>query len=314
MTDYSLPGKTNLDIEGSREDLLPKLDKPVNIPGTNIELVRPYDGRGIIKVLFDFDGTLSRERDGWPNLMVACNSSALVQAIDDISPKEAIEWVIKDIETTIGIPTYIQMERLASEIERRGGKSKDPAIYKEVYNNSLVAMVKEVHKKLEAGELSSSDLQVTGSIELLSALQERLGNKDSLYLASGTDIEPVVGSVKLLGFDDFFTEERIEAARATNPRQCAKELVVNQLIDKQNLQKGQLGCFGDGSPEILHTYLAGGVCVGVLTPDHSYYEREGHFTVEQKRERLIDAGAHILVPDFSCASALVEVMFSYYKG
>ena len=42
-----------------------------NISGKDIEIIRSFDGRNLTTVLFDFDGTLSRERDGWVNLMVA---------------------------------------------------------------------------------------------------------------------------------------------------------------------------------------------------------------------------------------------------
>ena len=37
---------------------------PLPVPGTSIEIIRPFDGRAITTVLFDFDGTLSLERDG----------------------------------------------------------------------------------------------------------------------------------------------------------------------------------------------------------------------------------------------------------
>ena len=65
--------------------------KTAKISGTNIEIIRPFDGRNLTTVLFDFDGTLSLERDGWVNLIVATCSAAMVQAVPGISVAEAVE-------------------------------------------------------------------------------------------------------------------------------------------------------------------------------------------------------------------------------
>ena len=283
--------------------------KAIKIRGTNIEIIRPFDGRNITTVLFDFDGTLSRERDGWVNLMVATNSAALAQAVPNISVKEAVEWVINDIEQTIGIPTYQQMERLAEEIERRRGKGFSPQRYKDVYNDALVYMVKSRHQKLKTHELELEELRVPGASELLTELYSKFG-ENALFLASGTDIQPVQESVKLLGYDKFFGDRIIASGSTNNDEDCAKQLIIEKLITEKSLQPGQLLCFGDGVPEIEYTNQFGGACVGVLTSDKSHYESRGHFTIEQKRERLIKAGAHILVPDFRCASKLVAIVCS----
>ena len=286
------------------------LETPMEIAGTDIMVVRPYDGRRIRKALLDFDGTLSREREGWINLMVACNLGALCQAVDDTKPEEALEWVIGDIEKTIGVPTYTQMRRLADEIRRRGGEPKEPGEYKGVYTSLLGMLVRKRHDKMESGTLYPSDLQVTGSTHLLSNLAARIGS-DSMYIASGTDIGPVLESVRRLGYDKFFGEQNIVAAGSSgDPEQCAKQMVIERLAREQNLQPGELLCIGDGFPEVLYTYHAGGICVGVVTPDKSNYRHLGHFTPEKKRDRLVRAGAHILVPHFLDSEELVNTIFS----
>lgn len=283
--------------------------KKIKISGTNIEIIRPFDGRNITTVLFDFDGTLSRERDGWVNLMVATCSAAMVQAVPEISVAEAVEWVITDIENTIGIPTYQQMKRLADEIAQRGGSSLSPQRYKDVYNEALIAMVKTAHRKFLAGELDIEALRVPGAIELLTALEKRLG-KAALFLSSGTDIQPVRDSVNILGYENFF-EDRIMASGSNGTNDdCPKQLIIEKLIRERKLQPGQLLTFGDGVPEIEYTEQSGGVCVGVLTPDQSHYESRGHFTIDRKRERLIKAGAHLLAPDFCYSAKLVEIVYS----
>ncbi len=277
--------------------------------GTNVEIIRPFDGRNITTVLFDFDGTLSRERDGWVNLMVAVNSAAMAQAIPDFSVSEAVEWVITDIEQTIGIPTYQQMKRLADEISNRGGSSLSPQRYKDIYNDALTSMVKTAHQRYSSGKLEIEDLRVPGAIELLTELEMKFG-KNALFLSSGTDIKPVKESVKILGYEKFF-EDRIIASGVTgNHNDCPKQMIIEKLIAERNLQPGQLLTFGDGVPEIEYTIRSGGISVGVLTPDKSHYESRGHFTIEKKRERLIKAGANIVVPDFRGSAKLIEIICS----
>ena len=300
MIDYNFPGTTGV------------LDKPITVSGTNIEIVRPYDGRKLTTVLFDFDGTLSLERDGWPDLMVSTNSAALAQAVPSMRVDEAVKWVIEDIEKTIGLPTYMQMKRLTEYIKRRGGTALEPQRYKDTYNNALVAMVRSKYRELETGELTLNDLRVTGALDLLKELSRNAGFKGGLYLASGTDIGPIEKSARLLKYKEYFGKRIVASGSTGNPEQCPKKLVIDRLIKEQNLQSGQILCFGDGFPEILYAYHANGVCVGVLTPDHSHYEHRGHFTVENKRARLIHAGAHILVPDFRDASYLVQIVCSHH--
>lgn len=280
-----------------------------SISGTNIEIIRPFDGRNLTTVLFDFDGTLSRERDGWVNLMVATCSALMVQAIPDITVTEAVEWVIKDIEKTIGIPTLQQMKRLADKINSRGGLSLSPRRYKDIYNDALVSMVNTKHQRLKSNEIDIENLIVPGAIELLSELDKKFG-KGALFLSSGTDIQQVKESAKILSYDNFFEDRIIASGSNGNNSDCPKRLIIEKLVEERNLQPGQLLTFGDGVPEIEYTEKIGGVCVGVLTPDQGHYETRGYFTVEQKRERLIKAGAHLLVPDFLYASTFLEIVCS----
>ena len=91
--------------------------------------------------------------------------------------------------------------------------------------------------------------------------------------------------------------------------------MIHRLIDEVGIRGEELVTFGDGFPEMLYTYRAGGIGVGVLSRDESHYEHLGHFTVEQKRERLIRAGAHILVHSpFGDVPELLDTVFAGYKA
>ncbi len=274
-----------------------------------IEIIRPFSGQNISAVLFDFDGTISREREGWPDIMVATNAAALAQAIPSLSPKEAEEWVIQDIQTTIGIPTYSQMKRLAEHITKLGGNALPAQRYKDVYNSLLVKMVHAKHARArEIGDVSH--LRVAGIAQFLPLLAKKFPN--SIYVASGTDITPIQESARFLEVEKYFTQI-MGAGFSSNPEQCAKEMVITQLQQTHPLKEGQLLCFGDGVPEIEQTIRAGGIAIGVLTPENSSFESAGHFTLDQKRERLIRAGAHILIEDFSNPNELMATLFSNEK-
>ena len=274
------------------------LKNPVIVENTNgnIEIIREFDGSNISVGLFDFDGTLSDERVGWPNLMVATNSAFFMSYTENkLSHKEAEKSVIEDIEKTIGIPTYMQMKRLVAMIEKSGhnGANLDPKLFKDVYNNSLVSMVESRRQQIKSGEISMEDLRIKGSVELLEELSKML--TDGIYLATGSDVDAIKESVDYLGFSKFFPKDRIAGAGSLGPEDDAKEAVIKKMLTEYSIKGNQLLTFGDGFPEILHTHLAGGIAVGVLTRDHSYYEHLGHFTIEQKEQRLRNAGAHIIV-------------------
>jgi len=294
------------------------LKKPVTVENCdgNIEIVRKFSGRSLSVGLFDFDGTLSDERVGWPNLMVANNVAYLVALSSPrLDHKQAEELVIADIEETIGIPTYMQLKRLRTIIEKHGytGPELDPRVFKDTYNDALVGMVESRRQKLTTGEMTMDDLRITGAMQLLQELQKRLSK--GIYLASGSDIDAVVESVKHLGFSDFIPRDRIAAAGTLGPEDDAKEAVINGLLNESGMRGEELLTFGDGFPEMLHTYLAGGVGVGVLSRDESHYEHLGHFTIQQKKQRLLNAGAHILVHrPYENVEKLLDVIFEGYEA
>ncbi len=293
------------------------LKKPVIVDNTNgnIEIIRKFDGSNISVGLFDFDGTLSDERVGWPNLMVATNTAFLIaHSKNKLDHKQAQKNVIEDIEKTIGIPTYMQMKRLAGMIEKNGcnGADLNPKIFKDIFNNSLVSMVESRRSQIVNGTLTKDELRINGSYELLDELSKIL--LEGFYLASGSDVDAIKESIEYLGFSEFFPKERITGAGSLGPEDDAKEAVINRMLNEFSFKGNQLLTFGDGFPEILHTYLAGGIAVGVLTPDHSYYEHQGHFTLKQKEQRLVNAGAHIIVRNpFQNIPQLVNVIKGSYS-
>jgi len=172
-------------------------------------------------------------------------------------------------------------------------------------------MVDSRRAQIKSGDITMEDLRINGSLELLEGLSKML--TDGIYLASGTDVDAIMESVEYLGFSKYFPKDRIAGASTLGPEDDAKEAVINKLLNEYSFKGEQLVTFGDGFPEILHTYLAGGVAVGVLTHDHSYYEHSNHFTIEQKEKRLRKAGAHIIVRNpYQNIPQLIEVIKKGY--
>jgi hypothetical protein len=62
--------------------------------------------------------------------------------------------------------------------------------------------------------------------------------------------------------------------------------------------------FGDGFVEIEETKKAGGIAVGVATDEAN---RQG--IDEWKRERLIQAGADVIIPDFREQEELIQYLW-----
>ena len=294
------------------------LEEPVVVDHTdgNIEIIRPFQGGSLSVGLFDFDGTISDERVGWPNLIVSNNVAFLIALTSPrLEHQRAAKMVIADIEKTIGIPTYLQMKRLRTMIEEHGydGPELDIKMFKDAYNDALVGMVASRRAALQTGEMTIDDLRIDGAMELLRGLHKRLSR--GVYLASGSDVDAVVESVEHLGYSEFFPRDRIAGAGTLGPEEDAKEAVVQKLPHEEGIRGEELVTFGDGFPEMLHTYRAGGVGVGVVSRDHSYYEHLGHFTLKQKENRLVHAGAHILVHrPYENVPELLEVLSKGYPG
>src|SRR5262245_44440349 len=105
----------------------------------DIEVLNPRLPRGRFRfVLFDFDGTLSLIREGWPQVMIPMMVDVLRQAgaaEDDETLAAQVEEFIMRLN---GRQTIYQMIQLAEEVRRRGGQPLDPLAYKHRYHDLLM--------------------------------------------------------------------------------------------------------------------------------------------------------------------------------
>jgi phosphoglycolate phosphatase-like HAD superfamily hydrolase len=250
-------------------------------------------------VLFDFDGTLSLIRSGWQEIMIPYFVEVLratPNAEDNDSIEKAVTYFV-DILT--GKQTIFQCIRLNDEVVKRGGIKIDPVVYKKEYLRRLNNHIYDRKKSLCEGS-DPKDYLVPGSLELLKLLKEK---GCSLYLASGTDEADVLDEAKLLGLDAYFGKH-IYGARDEQITDCIKSEVIGNIITDNKLNGDELLSFGDGFVEIELISDLGGYSVGVAS-DELHFES----IHSRKRERLLEAGASLIIPDFSEATELVDFLF-----
>ena len=271
------------------------------LPGTQIEIVNQAVLGRIKHVLFDFDGTISLLREGWQHIM----GPVCVEMIcGDTQPTpEIVAEVAQMIDETTGIQTIFQMQRLVEMIRAHGlvpeEKMLDPYGYKDIYNDRLMVPVRERIAKLEAGELTLDQVTVRGAHRFLELMKAR---GVAMYVFSGTDRDDVRNEAGKVQAAPYF-EEIWGALRSVED--YSKEKIIREIMAKHDLHGPEVLAIGDGPVELRNVKDAGGVALGIASD-----ETKGFGWDEHKRNRLLRAGADILVPDFGEAEKLVEYLFT----
>jgi phosphoglycolate phosphatase len=265
-----------------------------------IETIHPDIPRGRFRsVLFDFDGTLSLLREGWPQVMIPMMVEVLRSTGTSEGEQELTAVVEEFVMRLNGRQTIYQMIRLAEEVRRRGGTPLDPLEYKHRYHELLMGRIRGRLSDLEEGSAGPEDWTVPGSHALLEALSAR---GLTLYLASGTDLKYVCHEADLLGLTQFFGG-RIYGA-LDDYGKFSKRQVIERMLREEGLGGEELLGFGDGFVEIEEVKRAGGVAVAVASDE---VRRQG--VNAWKRDRLVAAGADLVVPHYRGHESLLEYLF-----
>ena len=278
------------------------------IPGTEIEIVNKWDGNlNIEHAIFDHDGTISTLREGWELIMAPMMIKAIL-GDKYLEADEALYQRVKErsdefIDKTTGIQTLVQMKGLIDLIREFGCVPEDQILdefgYKQIYNDELLIMVKVREEKFAKGELSLEDFTLKNAVAFLQKLHDA-GVK--LYLASGTDEEDVKSEARVLGYDHLF-EGRIYGAVGDVTKE-AKKIVLDRILNSiGDSAHGKVVTFGDGPVEMRETNKRGGISIGIASNELRRYGLN-----EQKRTRLIKAGADVIISDFSQLSQLLKLL------
>lgn len=269
------------------------------LPGTPIEIIHDRVIRGGIKhALFDFDGTLSLVRQGWQQVMNPLMLEVLTHTPRH-EPQNELETIVSQfIDRTTGVQTIYQMMGLADLVRERGATPLDPKEYKRIYLERLWQRIAHRVSGLKDSSLAKDEFLLPGSVNLLQGLQKR---GIICYLASGTDIEYVRDEAATLGLVGYFGGGIYGALG--NLEDYSKAKVIADILSSHRLQGRGLVTFGDGYVEIENTVAAGGLAVGVASDESHPGQLDS-----RKRERLIQAGAQVIIPDFTASQALLAFL------
>ena len=269
--------------------------------GNEIEILRPDLPRGRFRsVLFDFDGTLSLIREGWPQVMIPMMVAVLRETGTAESEAQLTAAVEEFVMRLNGRQTIYQMIQLADEVRRRGGQPADPLAYKHRYHDLLMERIQHRLAALESRTAAAEVWTVPGSHALLENLRRR---GLTLYLASGTDLKYVRHEAELLGLTSYFGEHVYGAL--DQYQNFSKQMIIERILRDHGLCGEELLGFGDGFVEIEEVRRAGGVAVAVASDE---VRRRG--VNAWKRQRLIRAGADIVIPEYRQHERLLEYLFA----
>ena len=250
-------------------------------------------------VVFDFDGTLSLIRKGWQEIMTPYFTEVLMAAPGAGTYEEEQSSAREFIDLLTGKQTIYQCIRLNEEVVKRGGKQVDPLEYKDEYHRRLLEKIEYRRKGLSEGTIDPVEYLVPGSVGIIECL---IGHDVDIYLASGTDEVYVKEEVALLKLDGFF-KGKVYGAR-DDYKLFSKAMVIQKIIEVNDLHGSSLAGFVDGYVEIENIKEVGGTAIGVATDEE---KMEG--IDRWKRERLIKAGADIIIADFRELPLIEEYLF-----
>lgn len=266
---------------------------------TDIEILRPDFPRGRFRfVLFDFDGTLSLIREGWPQVMIPMMVEVL-RATGTTEDDAALTAHVEEFVMRLnGRQTIYQMIQLAEEVQKRGGTPLEPLAYKHEYHRRLMKRIQGRLDSLASGDASPDDWTVPGSHAMLSRLQDR---GLTLYLASGTDVAFVRREAELLGLTRFFGEHIYGAL--DDYQNFSKKMIIERILKEHQLRGEELLGFGDGFVEIEEVKRVGGVAVAVASDEA---KRQGIHA--WKRDRLVKAGADLVIGDYRQVDWVIDYL------
>ena len=275
---------------------------------TPIEVINPVVSRfGFPKVaIFDHDGTISTLRQGWEAVMEETMLAAITGDSFGSLSLDILSVLKKEIKTfidrTTGIQTIEQMHHLVEMIRSHGFVPNQsigtPLSYKRLYNAHLLSMVGKKTHEVKTHRLSAEDVTIKGALSFLRLLHSQ---GTTLYLASGTDVEDVQKEASLLGYSDLF-EGRIFGS-VGDIENDPKRIVIQKILSSLQCDPSLCVVFGDGPVEMREAKRQGICAIGVVSDEVRRYGMN-----PDKRERLVLGGSDLLIPDFSYAPELCELL------
>ena len=221
---------------------------------------------------------------------------------DEVLYHKVVDHSRRFIDKTTGIQTLVQMQGLIELVRQFGCVPEEEILdmygYKAIYNEALLEMVDKRVEKLKRNELDSEDFQMKNARPFLEKLHAQ---GVILYLASGTDEVDVIAEAEALGYAHLFKGGIFGATGDIKVE--AKRVVLERIIEENNLSGSEFATFGDGPVEMRECRKRNGVSVGIASDEVQRFGLN-----QTKRERLVRAGADLIIPDFSQLDKLLETI------
>jgi len=216
-------------------------------------------------------------------------------------PPVVREEVMKYIDDSSGLNTIQQMQHLENLVNKYGfvprAKRLTAEDYKNIYTYRIKKIVNERIDQLRKGENNLTEFVVPGVLSFIDLMKS---SNITLYIASGTDRDDVMEEAKILGVERDF--EKIFGPDNSMP-DFSKDWLIGKMIDWHNTTPEQILIIGDGPVEIKAAKKHGCFALGVASVDNPSSQM-----YEDKYSVLSDAGADIIIPDFSQIGTLSNLL------
>ena len=248
-------------------------------------------------VIFDFDGTLSWIRHGWPEVMQSLMVARFPLAAGE-SPDDLRISLFKDMYRFNGRPTSVYMEAMSRQIQERGAEA-DPSEMLEAYLVQLDQIANGRNEQIRSESCNQDEFIVFGGRALIELMVAR-GLR--VIILSGNPHGQVNEEAELLDLSRYCHGHVYGFKDANN---FSKQSVIEELMAAENFSGENLIAIGDGAGEIMATKALGGLAVAVCSDE----EDNGSGLVdEHKRTTLVDAGADGVIADYREPEALLKTM------
>lgn len=250
-------------------------------------------------VIFDFDGTLSWLRSGWPNLMVQLFAEFLPAEMRDADGVRS--QMRRDVLALNGKPSIHQMRRFREHALGLNVTTPAPDALLDLYLQRLDKTLQQRIDLVVRHEARREQFVIAGALPILDELRAR---KMKLIILSGTDEPDVKREAVLLGLQPYFGEHIFGSTPGLN---FSKKQVIDRIMHDEGIQGAHLLSFGDGPVEIEFTKAVGGLAIGVASDERVH----GSGVIdEDKREHLLRAGADAIIPDYRSAQPILDTILA----
>ncbi|MBR90436.1 MAG: haloacid dehalogenase [Verrucomicrobiales bacterium] len=271
---------------------------PTAPPQLDIELLPTFMPRpNATHVVFDFDGTLSWIRHGWPEIMQQVIGPQLTLQPGETA-SDIRSHLFNEMYRFNGQPTLVFMAEMAKQITERGNTA-DPDELLNAFIAPLDAMADERHRQLREGETPPDELIVHGGRALIEHLHTH-GLKT--FILSGNPHAQINLEADLLDLTRYCAGRVQGHVHADN---FSKQTVLEQWMAEDKFTGENLVMFGDGTAEIKATNNLHGLTIGVCTDEHT----NGSGILDtNKKAVLLDANADALIADFRNPELLTDLI------